>query len=203
MILFGSLLALTAITRLIELRVSSKHRRELLQNGAAAADERGFVGMALLHTGILSGALIEAVLFERSAPAWLSVPAALGVVAASALRLWAIRSLGRHWNVRVINSTSLGVIQSGPYRSIRHPNYVAVFSELALLPLVAGAWVTATLGTALHVWVLAKRIRHEESVLNQSAEYRRTMANKPRFLPRFQPWIRHGAPGEAASTRQT
>lgn len=202
MILFGALLALTAITRLIELRVSSRHRRELLKSGAAASDERGFAGMVLLHIGILVGALVEAVVFERNAPFWIGVPAALGVMAASALRVWAIRSLGRHWNVRVIDSTTLGVIQSGPYRFVRHPNYVAVFLELALLPLVAGAWLTAALGTALHVWVLAKRIRHEESVLNRSAEYRFAMARKPRFVPRLSPWGRQGVVAGAGSTRR-
>lgn len=139
--------------------------------------------MVLLHVGILVGSLVEVIACERFAPVWLSIPAALGVMLASALRVWAIRTLGVHWNVRVIDSTTLGVVNSGPYHYIRHPNYVAVFSELALLPLVQGAWLTATIGTAVHLLVLRRRINHEESVLNQSADYRAAMAEKPRFFP--------------------
>jgi methyltransferase len=199
---FGVLLALTGLTRLIELNISKRHRRELIQNGATASDERGFAGMVLLHVGILAGALVEAVVFARFVPTWLSVFAAAFVVAASALRVWAIRSLGQHWNVRVIDSTSLGVIQSGPYRYIRHPNYVAVLLELAFLPLLAGAWLTAALGTGLHLVVLRQRIRHEESVLNQSAEYRSVMAGKPRFVPHMHLIVGRGEPRRAPWTRQ-
>lgn len=202
MILFGMLLALTALTRLIELDISKRRRRELIRSGAKASDESGFAGMVLLHAGILVGSLVEAVAFERVVPPWFSVPAAAFVVAASALRVWAIRSLGRHWNVRVIDSTSLGVIQSGPYRYIRHPNYVAVFLELAFLPLVAGAWFTAVIGTALHVLVLGQRIRHEERILHQSAEYRLAMARKPRFVPLLRSPFRRAQNAQRPAARQ-
>jgi methyltransferase len=119
-------------------------------------------------------------------PLWLGGAAALGVVGAGVLRVWAIRSLGKHWNVRVVDSTRLGVVTSGPYRFVRHPNYVAVFLELLLLPLVQGAWLTAALGSALHILVLRRRILLEEAVLMASPAYRASMGDKPRFLPRFE-----------------
>ena len=185
MTLFLVLLALISVTRLIEMNISRRHRRELLERGAASAADPGFLGMVLLHMAILAGSLVEAVVFSRSAPVWLSLLASLAVLNASALRIWAIRSLGQHWNVRVINSTSLGVVQQGPYKYIRHPNYVAVFAELAFLLLVQGAWLTAVIGTGLHFLVLYRRIRHEEKVLMESADYQKAMAHKPRFIPDF------------------
>lgn len=184
LVLFLCLVALIGVTRLIELGVSKRHRKLLFKSGARDIPERGFSIMVFVHVGILTSSLLEVLYFGRVAPLWLGVGAACGVVLANALRLWAIFSLGVHWNVRVVDSTSMGIITSGPYRWIRHPNYVAVFAELTLLPLVHGAWVTATLGTLLHVWVLRRRIILEEEVLLKDENYRRAMKDKPRFIPR-------------------
>jgi methyltransferase len=182
---FLGLLGLLAATRLLELRVSRRHRRALVERGARAVEEPGFAAMVLLHVAVLGAAVVEALVWGRSVPVWFGLAAALGVLGANALRLAAIRSLGEHWNVRVIDSTALGVVASGPYRYVRHPNYVAVFLELLLLPLVQGAWVTATLGALLHVLVLRRRILLEERVLFAHPAYRASMAEKPRFLPRL------------------
>lgn len=183
MTLFLLLLTLTAVTRLLELNLSRRHRVKLLELGAVSARDPGFLCMVPLHLGILAGSFVEAILLERSAPLWVGLCAALVVLLASALRIWAIFSLGMHWNVRVIDSTLLGIVEKGPYRLIRHPNYVAVFLELAFLPLTAGAWLTATVGTALHLIVLHRRIYHEEEVLLTNPNYRKAMAGKPRFIP--------------------
>lgn len=187
MIVFFGLLLLTASTRLLELNVSRRHRRLLFERGAAPVEDPGFVQMVMLHTGILLCSVVEVLWFERTAPGWWAALAAAGVIAASGLRIWAIASLGDHWNVRVVDSTALGVVQSGPYRWIRHPNYVAVFAELALLPVVHGAWITASVGTLLHAFVLRRRIATEEKVLLRDPKYQVTMAAKPRFIPRFFP----------------
>lgn len=185
MTLFMTLLALTAVTRLVEMNISRQHRAQLFKKGAAPAEDPGFLGMVLLHIGILLGSLVEAVVLDRSAPLWLSLSAAAVVLGASTLRVWAIFSLGQHWNVRVVDSTSLGVVQAGPYKHIRHPNYVAVFLELAFLPLVQGAWLVFAIGTAMHFLVLRRRINHEEEVLMRSSAYQNAMAGKPRFIPAF------------------
>lgn len=183
-VLFG-LVALIAVTRLLELRVSRRHRRLLVERGARLVDERGFPLMVCLHVAILAGAIVEPLLTRRVVPLWLGAGAAAGVLGASVLRVAAIQSLGEHWNVRVVDSTALGVVASGPYRFVRHPNYVAVFLELLLLPLVQGAWFTALAGSALHVLVLRRRILLEEAVLAAHPAYRLSMQGKPRFLPRL------------------
>ena len=89
--------------------------------------------MVALHTGILAGAVIEVLAFDRPFVLALAIPALGLVVLATALRLWVIATLGLHWNVRVVRSAALGVVTAGPYRFVRHPNYVAVFVELAAL----------------------------------------------------------------------
>ena len=181
--LFLTLVGLTTVTRLIELNISRRHRRRLFRDGAVDTPDPGFALMVSLHVGILLCSLLEVLLLGRGIGFGWGAAAALGVLLANALRIWTIRTLGQHWNVRVVDSTSLGIVSSGPYRFIRHPNYVAVFAELLLLPLVHGAWLTALCGAVLHSFVLQRRISVEEEMLMRDREYREVMGAKPRFFP--------------------
>jgi len=185
LLLYTALLVIVGAFRLGELRLSRHNRNRLRARGAARVPEPHFRAMVLLHTAILAGSGLEAWLTRR--PPILPLTAAmLGLlVGATALRLWVIATLGRHWNVVIVDSVALGVVTRGPYRWIRHPNYVAVFVELLALPLVHAAWVTALLGSAAHVWVLYHRIRTEEAALLAHQSYRALMGPKPRFIPRL------------------
>jgi methyltransferase len=182
-VLFVILVAAVGAGRVIELRLSKRHQRQLADRGAALCPEPVFRAMVALHTGILAGAVIEVIAFDRPFAPVVGVPALLLVVLATALRLWVIATLGMHWNVRVVRSAPLGVVTAGPYRFVRHPNYVAVFVELCALPLVHGAIVTAVAGAVLHAIILQRRILLEESVLMADPDYQRAFADKPRFLP--------------------
>ena len=102
---------------------------------------------------------------------------------ANFVRWWVIRTLGEHWNVQVMDSTKLGVITTGPFRYVRHPNYAAVFVEMIALPLIHTAWITALAGAIAHVLVLALRLSTEERVLFANPDYAAAMSSKPRFLP--------------------
>jgi methyltransferase len=139
--------------------------------------------MVLLHTAVLIGAALEVVLLKRPFIPILAAVMFAIFLAANAVRWWVIRTLGQHWNVQVMNSTTLGVITSGPFRYVRHPNYAAVFSEMVALPLIHTAWITAAAGTIAHIVVLRQRLSTEESVLLANAEYRASMGHKPRFIP--------------------
>jgi methyltransferase len=180
---FTALVLTVGAGRLVEMSISQQRRRTLRDRGAAAVAERHFGAMVLLHTAILASALAEAWLTARPLQPLVALPSLVVLIAANALRWWVIATLGPHWNVRIMSSLSLGVVTDGPYRWVRHPNYVAVFVELCALPLVHGAYVTALVGAVAHVWVLAQRIRAEEAVLLADPVYREKMGGKPRFLP--------------------
>jgi methyltransferase len=101
---------------------------------------------------------------------------------AQGLRYWAVATLGDRWNVRVIVWPDSAPVTHGPYRWIRHPNYVAVIAEMALVPLIHGAYWTAlafSAGNAALLWV---RIRVEEQALGES--YSHAFGQRPRFIPR-------------------
>lgn len=182
-ILFLCLLLAVASLRLVELRISKRHQTEMASRGAARVEEPRFRWMVLLHTGVLVGAALEVVFLKRPLIPWLAGPMFGIFLAANAVRWWVIRSLGEHWNVQVVDSTRLGVVTSGPFRYVRHPNYAAVFAEMLALPLIHTAWITALAGTIAHVGVLAQRLATEERVLFANPDYRAAMTGKPRFLP--------------------
>jgi methyltransferase len=198
-IAYFALLAAVGVGRVLEMRLSRRHQRALAARGARREPEPGFAAMVALHTGVLVASAVEVVTLHRPFSLSLGVPALAALLLANALRWWVIAALGPHWNVQVVGSLSLGVVTSGPYRFVRHPNYVAVFVELLALPLVHGAWITALAGAALHVPVLRRRLAVEEAVLDADAAYRAAMSAKPRFVPRFVPRFDR-APGSSWPT---
>ena len=177
------LLGIVAVLRLYELRVSRHHQQEMIARGASKVDEPRFRWMVVLHTGVLIGSAAEVVFLKRPFIPILAAVCFPLFLAANAVRWWVIRTLGEHWNVQVMNSTGLGVITSGPFRYVRHPNYAAVFTEMLVLPLIHTAWITAIVGSAAHILVLSQRLATEEKVLFSDAHYRDAMSGKPRFLP--------------------
>lgn len=182
-IAYLALLCIVALLRLYELRISRRHQQEMVAHGASKVEEPRFRWMVALHTAVLLGAACEVVFLRRPFFPVLAGVCFLIFVGANVVRWWVIRTLGEHWNVQVMNSTGLGVITSGPFRYVRHPNYAAVFLEMLVLPLIHTAWITALLGSAAHVLVLSQRLATEEKVLFSDAHYRDAMSGKPRFLP--------------------
>ena len=179
------LLAVVGLGRLAELRISRRHQRQLGSRGIARLPEPSFRWMVLLHGGVLCGAALEVWLLKRRLIRALAIPMGILWLLANGLRWWVIHTMAEHWNVQVMDSVQLGVVTGGPFRWIRHPNYLAVFVELLALPLIHSAWLTALGGTLAHIQVLRQRIALEERILLADPAYRTLMEAKPRFLPRI------------------
>jgi methyltransferase len=182
-ILFLALLLAVAAMRIVELRISKRHQQDMAARGAAKAKDPIFRWMAIFHTLVLVGAAAEVVLLGRPFLPALAIPMTVLFVIANIVRWWVIRTLGEHWNVEVMDSTCLGVITTGPFRYVRHPNYAAVFVEMIALPLIHTAWITALVGAVAHVFILSGRLAAEERVLFANPDYAAAMSGKPRFLP--------------------
>ena len=180
---FLILLGAVAALRIVELQISRRHQQSMISHGASKVAEPHFRWMVAVHAAVLIGAGLEVVFLKRPFIPWLAASMFILFLAANAVRWWVIRTLGEHWNVQVMDSTRLGVIVSGPFRFVRHPNYAAVFAEMLALPLIHTAWITALAGSIAHVVVLAQRLSTEERVLFADPGYRSAMAGKPRFLP--------------------
>ncbi len=184
-IAFIALLVLVGIGRFVELGISRRNQRKLEKQGVRKVAEPHFRWMVLVHAAVLVGAAVEVVLLHRPLISWLAITMGTLFVLANALRWWVIRTLAEHWNVEVMASSPVGVVTSGPYKWVRHPNYVAVVAELFSLPMIHTAWITALAGTVANLEILRRRLRVEDGVLMTNPTYRLTMGTKPRFLPKF------------------
>jgi methyltransferase len=182
-IAFLALLLAVGLLRIFELGVSRRHQQQMIAGGATKVKEPHFRWMVLVHTAVLIGAALEVVVLRRPFIPILAVVMLFLFLAANGVRLWVVRTMGKLWNVQVMNSTSLGVVTSGPFRFVRHPNYTAVFIEMFSLPLIHTAWITALLGCVGYALALSRRLVLEESVLFANPTYRTAMAGKRRFLP--------------------
>jgi len=182
--LFLGVLAAVVAERLAELVVSERHARRALARGGLEGESRGaYAAMVATHAGLLAAAPVEVLLAGRPFRPALAAAMTAVVAATMALRWWAIAALGERWNTRVIAVPGDPAVIAGPYRYLRHPNYVAVTLEVAALPLVHGAWLTALAGSLASAVLLARRIPREEALLARTSAYRERLGERPRFLP--------------------
>jgi methyltransferase len=153
-------LTLVVLQRLIELAHARSNTARLRRLGAVEADAGGYPLYVLLHAGWLTSLAI----FVPAAtpPDWWLI----GLFAVLQLgRIWVIVSLGRYWTTRIITLPDAPLVRTGPFRYLRHPNYLLVVAEIAVLPLAFGAVAIAAIFSALNLMLIARRIRIEERVL--------------------------------------
>jgi methyltransferase len=159
------LVAAVGVERLAELVVATRNARWAFAHGGVESGRGHYPVMAAMHTVFLVACIAEVAIADRPFLPWLGWPMLALVVASQALRWWCVATLGHQWNTRVIVVPGLPLVSGGPYRWLRHPNYVAVVVEVAALPLVHTAWVTALVFTLANAVVLAVRIPVEERAL--------------------------------------
>ena len=182
--LFGALFGLLALERGAELVLSRRHLRQALARGGRLVPEPVvWPAMIAVHAGFLVLPTVEVWAFDRPFLPALAFPALLVAAAAMALRYWAIATLGARWSTRVVAVPGEPAVASGPYRFLRHPNYLAVVLELAFLPLVHTAWLSALGFTVANAVLLASRLRREEALLAEHADYAARLGTRRAFLP--------------------
>lgn len=175
---YRALWVIMALQRLREVALSRRLSRDLKGRAAAPGS---FPAMVAAHVGLFVLPPLE-VRVTRCRPRapllWV-----LLLLGATGLRWWSIKSLGPRWNIKAVVPVGLRPVASGPYRWIRHPNYLAVILEFAALPMGAGAWRSAAGLSLLNGAVLQDRIRAEEALLAEVPGYEELFATKSRFIP--------------------
>lgn len=166
---FVALVALVTLQRLAELLLSRVHERRLVARGGYEVGRGHYPPMVGMHALFLVAAPLEVVLLARPFLPPLAAAAVAVLVMAQALRLWTLWTLGDRWTTRVVVVPGEPLVARGPFRFLRHPNYLAVAAEIAALPLAHTAWLTALLFSALNAIVLAVRIRVEERALAEAS----------------------------------
>ncbi|MCN9242420.1 hypothetical protein NGF19_16735 [Streptomyces sp. RY43-2] len=166
---YALLVLAVACERVGELLVARRNAAWSLGRAGVEHGRGHYPVMVALHTGLLVCCLAEPVLLHRPFRPAVGWPMLVLVLLAHALRLWCVTTLGPRWNTRVIIVPGVPLVTTGPYRFLRHPNYVAVVVEIAALPLVHTAWLTATAFTVANAVLLTVRIRCENTALATAA----------------------------------
>jgi len=153
-----------AVMRLLELAVSRRNESRMRRRGGLEVDRRYTRLLMVFHGLYLLGFAFEA--WWRRPDPIVPLPVAIAaVLLLEAFRLWCIRSLGDRWSVRVMAVPGEPPVRRGPYRWLRHPNYLVVAVEMVVFPLLFGCPATALIGGGLKPAVVARRILAENRIL--------------------------------------
>jgi methyltransferase len=153
-------LSFVVLQRLAELAWARRNTARLRCLGAIESDAGGYLVFIALHAGWLASLVL--LVPAATPPSW----PLLGLFALlQPARIWVMLSLGRFWTTRLLSLPGVPLVQAGPYRLIRHPNYLIVAAEIAILPLAFGAVAAAVAFSALNLVLIARRIALEDRAL--------------------------------------
>ena len=155
------ILGLVTLQRLAELWLARRNTRRLLGEGATEHGARHYPLIVAVHAGWL---LALWVLAPGNRISW---PLLVIFMLLQLARVWVIATLGRRWTTRIIILGDAPLVREGPFRYVRHPNYLVVAAEILVLPLVFGLWQVALVFTLLNAAVLWVRIRAEDRALGR------------------------------------
>ncbi|WP_226579208.1 isoprenylcysteine carboxyl methyltransferase family protein [Halobacillus litoralis] len=152
--------------RLGELALANRNRKWMIDRGAKEWGEGHYFLFILLHSLFFLSVIVEFIWTPYSMhPVFYGALAFFFIL--QILRVWCISTLGKRWNTRILVLPEEEPIRRGVYRYIKHPNYVIVFFELLVIPVLFHAYVTALVFPFLHLLVLTVRIPVEEEALKE------------------------------------
>ncbi|TAJ65034.1 isoprenylcysteine carboxylmethyltransferase family protein [Brevundimonas sp.] len=155
-------LAAVAAQRLWELWLADRNTKRLLAEGAVEVGAAHYPLFILLHASWLAAIAIVT--------PWTMVPNLwwLGLyIVLQFGRLWVIATLGRFWTTRIITLPAAPLVRRGPYRFMRHPNYLVASLEIAVLPLAFGQVWIALVWSVANALLVGWRIRIEDRALRE------------------------------------
>lgn len=153
--------ALVALQRLLELIYAGRNTRLLRQAGGREVGAGHYPLLVALH-----GIWLAAIFLLTPPDAQIVWPLLVVFVGLQVARIWVIATLGRYWTTRIITIPGAPLIGHGPYRLLRHPNYLIVGLEIPLLPLAFGQWLVALIFGIFNLALLRHRIRIENTALD-------------------------------------
>ncbi|MGV2829395.1 isoprenylcysteine carboxyl methyltransferase family protein [Myxosarcina sp. GI1(2024)] len=159
---FYIIIAAVILQRLFELRLSQRNEAYLLALGARKHSDN-FLGMVkVLQVSWWLAMLVEVWWLDRPFIPTLAILGLLAIVTGQILRYLSMRALEYRWTLPIITIPGMPKVENGIYRYLRHPNWLGVMLEIAGLPLIHSAYLTATIFSLANAFLLHKRIQTEE-----------------------------------------
>ena len=160
--IFSLFIALVILLRTGELLLSKKNEKWLLQNGAIEYGSKHYPLMVTLHVCFIISLIFE---YATQQTASYSLFFIVFYFLLIAFKTWIILSLGKYWNTKIYRIRGFPLIKKGPYKYLRHPNYLVVVVEIAVIPLAFNLYYTAVIFTLLNSVMLFVRIKEENKAL--------------------------------------
>jgi methyltransferase len=148
--------------RLTELYISRRNEKWLLSQGAIEYGREHYPFVVALHTCFIISLVAE--YFFTDGPHPISYLFLALVILVLLFKLWLMSSLGKYWNTKIYRVPGSVAVKKGPYKFVRHPNYVDVVCEIAMIPLVFHLYYTAIIFSVLNAIMLMVRIKKENKV---------------------------------------
>jgi methyltransferase len=148
--------------RLAELYVSSKNEKWLLRNGAVEYGKEHYPYMVAMHTLFIISIIAEYIWRDGTV---VSYPLIVFFFILIVIKVIVISTLGHYWNTKIYKVPGTRPVATGIYKYIKHPNYIIVICEIAIIPLAFGLYYTAIVFTILNALMLTVRIKKENEVL--------------------------------------
>jgi methyltransferase len=149
------------LQRLSELYIAKKNEKWLLEQGAIEYGQSHYPFIVALHTLFIFSLIIEYFVREEPTISWLFLVIYLVVLL---FKYWALSSLGKYWNTKIYRIPGVYPVKKGPYKFLKHPNYMEVVCEVAIIPLIFHLYYTTVVFSILNAGVLFVRIREENRV---------------------------------------
>ncbi|WP_332691903.1 isoprenylcysteine carboxyl methyltransferase family protein [Halalkalibacter lacteus] len=178
-------IVLVITQRIVEVIIANRNARWIKSQGGYEAGKDHYKYIVALHALFFISLLIEVTVIDSHFVFWAVAPLCMFLLAQIG-RVWTLSALGRFWNTRIMILPGAKVAAKGPYRYLRHPNYVIVVTELACLPLIFQAYWTAILFTMMNGLVLSIRIKVEEKALENATNYKDVFKKRRRFVPTYE-----------------
>jgi methyltransferase len=176
-------LVITFLELLWEIRVSMRNSRILKEKGATEIAPILLPIFGLIYLFLYVGSFVEYSVAQRFISLMWALVFGIVFLLAKGLKWWAVKSLGPFWTMRVLILRESNVVTRGPYRFIRHPNYIAVLMEVAAIPLTGKNYFTVSISMIACAITLYFRIKREEEALMNLTDYSSKMESKKRFSP--------------------
>ncbi len=180
---FVGIVGVVIVQRLFEVRLSDRHKAEILKRGGQEYGDNLLGAVKVLQVSWWVAMIAEVWYLDRPFLPVLAAVALTATIAGQILRYLSMQALEWRWTLPIMTVPGMPVVKSGLYRYLRHPNWLGVILEIAFLPLIHSAYVTAIAFSLANAWLMSRRIQTEERALSENTNYAAAFADKPRFLP--------------------
>lgn len=164
MIFFWIFFAFLVSQRALELLLAKRNEQIVKSKGALEFDRDGYKYIVAMHVAFFISLVLEKFSLQRELNKFWVLFLLIFLIA-QILRYWAISSLGVYWNTKVLVIPDSQRTTMGPYKYLKHPNYIAVIAEIAVIPLIFSCYLTSILFSIINLILVRRRIEIEENAL--------------------------------------